>query len=333
MFFKRHTAQAEHSGGLDSQLFVGKVSGCCLRLLLFSITWSALATVATERQLIRDPHFQTGFYLLESKPGKRVVYGQVGGLVSGEPVWDLAQWSSRFPLQKTDAHVWPRTIVCSNAAKSVIAVTAGDGADLSLAANASVEYGAKARKSAAEPWVHLLVQQNLENPPALDDLAVCQFHVEARLKSCRLTRTEDYSPSRHAAQYFVYLTIGNRNPRAPGFGECFWFGIPLYDDRHAVVPAYQAQDFGETKLFIYTPSSDTFAPRSTHDGAWVTFERDLLPLMRQGLEEAWTRRFILGSKDLADYQPLGIFIGWELPGTFDVDLQIRNLSLKAVSKN
>jgi hypothetical protein len=39
--------------------------------------------------------------------------------------------------------------------------------------------------------------------------------------------------------------------------------------------------------------------------------------------------FIKGSGDLANYRPLGIFIGWEVPGVFDAVLQIRNLSLKA----
>ena len=50
--------------------------------------------------------------------------------------------------------------------------------------------------------------------------------------------------------------------------------------------------------------------------------------MRQGLEHARTKGFIKGSPDFADYRPLGIFIGWEVPGMFDVDLQIRNLDLK-----
>jgi hypothetical protein len=50
--------------------------------------------------------------------------------------------------------------------------------------------------------------------------------------------------------------------------------------------------------------------------------------MHEGLEHAWAKGFIKGSKDLTDYQPLGIFIGWEVPGMFDVDLQIRNLSLR-----
>ena len=54
--------------------------------------------------------------------------------------------------------------------------------------------------------------------------------------------------------------------------------------------------------------------------------------MRQGLEHARAKGFIEGSKDLADYRPLGIFIGWEVPGVFDVELQIRNLSLKAIAR-
>jgi hypothetical protein len=53
---------------------------------------------AGERELVRDPHFQNGFCLLEPKPGKRVVYGETGGLAPGKPVWVLAQWSSQFPL-------------------------------------------------------------------------------------------------------------------------------------------------------------------------------------------------------------------------------------------
>jgi hypothetical protein len=98
-----------------------------------------------------------------------------------------------------------------------------------------------------------------------------------------------------------------------------------------VVPAYEARDFGQTKQFIYTPASDRFARESTHDGRWVALDQDLLPLMREGLEHARARGFITGSSDLGDYHPTGIFIGWEVPGVFDVELQMRELSLKAVT--
>jgi hypothetical protein len=289
--------------------------------------------VAAERELIRDPHFQHGFFLLEPKPGKRVVYGELPGLNTSKPLWDLAQWSSKFPLTPHDIFSSHGTLCYSNHAKRILVGLAGTPeADLSLGVNASSEYGSRARKSGDEPWVHLLVQQDFENPPAMSELAACQFRVDARLKRSTLFRTDDYSPARHAAQFLIYLTIGNRNNKSPGYNQCFWFGIPVYDDRHRVVPAYEAQDFGATKLFIFTASSDTFSVKSTHEGEWVTLEKDLLPLMRQGLEHAWTRKFITGSHDPADFRPLGIFIGWEVPGIFDVDLQIRDLSLRAIGQ-
>lgn len=309
---------------------------CSLHLLaaglFLSLLLGTIPVRAQESELVRDPHFQNGFYLLEPKPGKRVVYAEINGLTNAKPVWDLAQWSSRFPLKPSDCLSVSTTLICSNTAKRVVVgAPRGSSADLSLAVNAAAEYS-RARKSAGDPWVHLLAQQDFENPPSMGDLAALHFHVEARLNRSVLVSSNDYSPSLHAAQYFVYLTVANRNPQAAGFGECFWFGIPIYDNRHRLVPAYEAQDFGDTKLFIFTPASTSFAQATTHDGDWVTFEHDLLPLMRQGLQHASAKGFIKGSNDLTDYRPLGIFIGWEVPGVFDVDLQLRNLSLRATAR-
>lgn len=285
-------------------------------------------------ELIRDPHFQNGFLLLEPKPGKRVVYGEVvNAATPAKQVWDLAQWSSKFPLVAARAERQPDgTLLLTNAAKRVCIGRPGSAdADLALGVNASVEYGNRARKSPEEPWVHLLVQQDIKNPPSLAELASCPFHVEAQLKHSKLHRTEDYTPARHAAQFQVFLTVANRNPKSPGFGQYLWFGIPIYDDRSRMAPAHAAQDFGDTKMFIYTVAADAFTKESTHDGQWVTFARDLLSLMREGLETGWKRGFMPGSRDLADYRLTGIFIGWEVPGIFDVEVQLRKLSLVAIS--
>lgn len=290
------------------------------------------AAAASDRELIRDPQFQRGFLLLEPPPGKRVAYAELAGVGRGQPIWDLAQWSSRFPLLPGDRLVSNESWVCGNRAKKiVIGLSGSPAAGLSLAVNAEQEYP-QARKSADEPWVHLLAQQNFENPPSLAELAACKVHLEARLKLCKLVNPEDYVPSRHAAQYFMYLTVANLNPHAAGYRECFWFGIPIYDSRTRIVPTYEALDFGGTNLFIFTPSSDTFCTRSVHDGEWVMFDKDILPLILQGIDHARRKGFLKGSNDPADYRPTGMNIGWELPGLFNVDLQIRNLSLSAVAQ-
>jgi hypothetical protein len=117
-------------------------------------------------------------------------------MTSAKPVWDLAQWSSRFPLQPGDCFSASPTLVCSNSAKRVAVGTARSSAgDLSLAVNASAEYP-QARRSTSDPRVHLLVQQDLENPPALGEVGALHFHLEARLKRSGLVSSNDYSPGR-----------------------------------------------------------------------------------------------------------------------------------------
>lgn len=302
--------------------------------LLCILAPAVLQAADPARELIRDPHFQNGFLLLEPKVGKRVVYGEVASAtVSAKPVWDLAQWSSKFPLDAARTKRSPAGVLCfTNLAKRVCVGAPGSAeADLSLGVNASAEYGNRARKSQEEPWVHLFVQQDIESPPSLAELTSCRFHIEARLKHSKLHCTDDYTPSRHAAQFQVFLTIANRNSKSPGYGQYFWFGIPVYDDRSRIAPSYQAKDFGDTKMFIYTLASDVFAKASTHDGQWVTFANDLLPLMREGLNAGWKGGFMSGSREPADYRLTGIFIGWEVPGIFDVEVQLRNLSLVALA--
>lgn len=284
------------------------------------------------RELIRDPHFQRGFIVLDPKPGQRVPYGLLPGLDrNNQPVWDLAQWSSKHPLQlEPPPSLSGGTLCYSNAAKIItIGRPGSNDADLTLTVNASAEYGQRARKD-GEPWVHLLVQQQIEQPPALAELSAARMHVEAQLRSSKTIDTPDYSPSRHAAQFQIFFSVQNLNRSSPGFGQYLWFGIPLYDDRDRFPKAHQAQDTGGTSMFIFTPAGDVYTQQSAHDQTWVVIDKDLLPLMREGLELAWQRGFLKDSRALADYRIAGMNLGWELPGLFDVEMQVRNLSLKAI---
>lgn len=302
-------------------------------LLLGLLVPRPLRAQDSGRELIADPHFQNGFQLLEPKPGQRVVYGEATeAAAAGKPVWDLGQWSSKYPLAAEVTKRLANGGFCfTNPAKRVCVGAPGTGdADLSLALNATAEYGDRARKSQEEPWVHLLAQQDFGDAPSLAELAQCHFHVEARLKHSQLHRTDDYTPARHAAQYSIYFPVANRNRQSPGYGQYYWFGIPIYDDRSRMVPAYQAKDFGITGMFIYTPATAAYAKESTQDGQWVAFDADLLPLMRDGLKAGWKAGFMPKARELADFRMTGIVVGWEVPGIFDVEMQVRNLSVVTV---
>ncbi len=300
----------------------------CL-LFSFSLTSVSAKPADEDRELIQDPHFQRGFILWNPKPGKHVRDGELKGFdASATPIWGLSQWNSKVPLDTASLNI-DGTLVYSNSAKAVTIGALGTArADLSMAVNAGAEYGVHARKSAAEPWVHLLVEQEFEPPARLENLSAVKVHVEARLLHSRLVQEKDYTPGLHAAQFQIFFTLQNRNRQSPGYGDLVWFGVPIYDNRARFPNAFKEQDFGGTAKFIFTPGGKTFTSTSAHDGNWVVIDQDLLPLMHEALKTAWARGFLKDSKTLSDYTIGGMNMGWELPGTFDVAMQIRNLSFK-----
>jgi len=289
------------------------------------------------RELVTDPRFQNGLTLLDPAPGKIVPYGKVAGPIAGpppqEPVWQLAQWASKYPLKaEAPLGLTGGAVRYSNEGKAIVIGSPQSGeADFSLAVNGKAEYGPQARKN-GEPWVHLLVQQGFAHPPSLDNLAGIDFHIEAKLKQSRLSRTNDYTPTLHAAQFQIFLSIQNLNHRSPGYGKYLWFGIPIYDDRERSPKGAAAKDKG-TGMYIFSTPSAKFTSRSAHDKDWISLNADLLPLVRKGLETAWTNDFLTESKSESDYFVAGMNMGWEVPGVFDVDMQVRNLSIKVHEKS
>lgn len=285
------------------------------------------------RELIRDPRFQRGFEVYDPKPGKKVVSGVLQwGDGAGKPVWGLAQWSSKSPLAGAKPERLPSGAVrFSNEAKAIAVGPAGtDDADLVMRVNGRVEYGDRPRQK-GEPWPHLLVEQAIEGHPSLASLQALQFEISVRLRHCEKFPMDGYTPNLHAAHFQVFITVQNRNRKSPGFGDFLWFGIPLYDDRRRIPTPFMAPDTGHNK-FIYTPHGQTFTSESAHGGQWVAVKSDLLPIMREALQVAWERGFLKDSQELADYCLGGINIGWEVPGIFNVELQVRDLSLKAVQR-
>ncbi|MBI1177692.1 hypothetical protein GC207_09660 [bacterium] len=311
--------------------------GAVLFTLLIAVVEPLIGFAADQnpaRQLIRDNHFRDGFVVWRPEPGKHVRDCVLKGIdPTASPVWGLDQWNSKFPLKPDSSSVGLEgMLVWNNAAKTVtIGRAETKEADVSLAINSFTEYGPHARK-AGDPWVHLLVEQEFLSPPPLDGLTSAQLHVEAKLLRSRNLHQRDYSPDVHAAQFQIFFTVQNRNPQSSGHGDLLWFGIPIYDNRERFPKEYKARDFGGTEKYIFTPAAQTFGAQSAHDGDWITIDHDLLPLMVAALKDAWSKGFLSASTNLADYAIGGMNMGWELPGTFDVAMQIRDLSLTVRAK-
>lgn len=291
----------------------------------------ALASPPVE--IVRDTHFQGGFVLLDPKPGKAVPRGELGGIEAGKrPVWKLAQWASKYPLENKPQLLPDHAVKYANEGKTVVlAPEANDASDLCLAVNGQVEYGSHVRKF-GENWVHLLVEQNIQDKRPLDQISKMPFHFEARLNRFKRYAMPSYSPDLHAAQFQIFFTIQNINKASPEYGNYLWFGIPIYDDRNRSPEAYTAQDAGKddaTNKFIYIPARKVFASQSMLERQWIVLDKDILPLLKDGLASAWQKGYLKGSTLLSDYAVSSINMGWEITGTFDVEMQVRNFSLQA----
>jgi hypothetical protein len=141
-----------------------------------------------------------------------------------------------------------------------------------------------------------------------------------------------YNPALHAAQFQMFLVVRNVNEQSKDCGNYYWFGVPFYDSRYDIPPSHKAKDGGKagaTGKFIYTIAGEQVNTEHLRENEWAEIDADLLPHVKAGLKEAVKRGHLTGS-DAGDYAVTGMNMGWELPGTFDASMQIRDLGILAV---
>jgi hypothetical protein len=255
---------------------------------------------------------------------------------AGGPAWGVAQWYSRFTLAGTKLEpLESGSARFRDGAKAVTFGRAGSPeADLVMALNAREEYQGKAPEK-GDPWPHLLVEQSLREHPRIARAARIPMGIEYKLLRAEPFHVAGWDERRHTAQFLLYITVQNGNRQSPGYADFFWFGVPMYDARYPLPRRHAAKDQSSEKKrgtgkFIFNPGGERYATKPAKEGGWVTIDTDLLPLIREGMESAWTAGFLAGSHELGDYQLGGINCGWEVTGPLDVAMQIRGLRLEAV---
>ncbi len=251
-------------------------------------------------------------------------------------VWKLCQWGTKHSLAKARCiHDADGDVSYANDAKKVlVGAEDSDNRDLILEIKGSSEYGNRARKH-GESWPHLLVEQQVCKVYPLDKLARLDFTLGIkRLYSENHMATDAYNPTLHAAQFQMFLVVRNVDEKSKDAGNYFWFGVPFYDSRHDIPPSHKARDGGKadaTGRFIYTIAGENVASGPLKQNQWAEIDIDLLPYIKAGLQDAVKRGYLTDSNP-GDYAVMGMNMGWELPGTLDASIQIRDFGLHAVLK-
>ena len=258
---------------------------------------------------------------------------------SGEPAWGLAQWYSHFDLgdAKHEVLVSGSSRFFDGAKAVTFGSPGSQDEDAIFAVDGHKEYGEHAPEK-GDAWVHLLMEQELKHHPILPALHAVPFRIEYRLLKSQAFHVAGWDDQRHTAQFLLYITIQNGNHDSKGAGDYLWFGVPMYDARSDLPKAYAARDITTAKKagtgkYIYVPGGEQYTTKPAKDGDWVSIDKDLLPLMRDSLEAAWRAGFLQDSHRPDDYQLGGMNFGWEVTGPVDAAMQVRGLSLAAVSED
>ena len=288
--------------------------------------------------LFADPQFRRGFLLSypDSSKGRAVEAVLNLGDANSTPAWRLCQWASRYSLAATPcAQGADGDRFYENEGKKVLVGGPGsENRDLILEVRGGAEYGDRIRR-AGEGWPHLLIEQDAVVLRPLDELAAIRFSLSLRLSHCESRMPADqYDPELHASQFQMFFIVKNIAADSPDRDNYFWFGVPFFDNRHDVPPAYMARDAGKgdaTGKFIYTVDGRAVGVTPMKTRQWLSLDADLLPFLRSGLSEAVQRGY-LKDADPHHYAVANMNLGWEIPGSFDAAAQIRDLRIAAIGR-
>ncbi len=311
------------------------------------LAWALCAATAGAADLIADPGFRQGFYV-KNREGKEQVLrwkNAVGQDKNQMPVWHTAQHFSKSCFADAAFSKFrDNGFSFHDDYQTLIAHPEDNDADIILGINAMKEYGGVWRQP-GDPWPHLYLQQDISQsrrglesgPPTVANLQRLNLEISVRLLYDRQHRGPEFNPNVHAAQFQLFLTVQNLNPKSKGFSDYYWFGVSLYDNRREVTTLFAMQDVSQarkkgTEKFIYDVGIAPFTSAVVAKGNWVTVRGDVLPHIRAGMEECWKRGFLPDSKDPGDYRVAGVFLGWEIPGLNDAAVAVKNLSLVAGAK-
>lgn len=278
-----------------------------------------------------DEDYQSGFDVYTTEEGNGTVCGALKKDEGGTaPVWTIAQWNSvnnivnGYRIIRDDLYLW------GDNSKQVF--IRPESNTLGLLLNASAEYSAD--RTANQPWPCLLLNQefDFEHHIKVNELASLFMNINFRITKMENHMNGSVNPSLHAAQLLWYITVQNRNVNSPDFGKYVWFGLQLYDSRYTFSPFYANEDGGKdvnTGMFIYLPEATDFLEKEAVVGSSVSVEYNALSRIKQAFSLAQSRGYLTNTV-FEDLYIGGMNVGWELPGTYDVCVEIDDINLYPV---
>ena len=291
--------------------------------------------------ILADPGFQNGFKVLGMSTADG---GNAGSTIfnpldsSGRQYWTIAQWGSRYRFADdcVTNDLGNGVFQYVNTTKEFTVDT--NNAILTFTGITSKCYDTP--RTGSEPWLHLLIQQSFKTSETrITDLSSVMVTLSNRLVKFEDHLGSAFNPNVHAAQFVFYFSVANKDNTS----SYIWFGIPVFDNRYEWMDPSSMFDKGTSSLMVgignkvlYQASGTNYiwkdgTIKASPDAEWSTFKVDMLPLIINALDTAHSNGYLTNTS-VDQLVITGMNMGWEIPGTYDVSMQIKDFSVMATKK-
>ncbi len=315
-------------------------------------------TISTEtvQEMLRDMNFSRGLSVskFHSNSSGGVPEGTLdfdGKCAEGGNIWSMGQWGCTTSFMNAEFSRDGSKLRYYDGSK-LYAFDAAKTGNISLAIKGSVEYGKdesgnyRDRLTAIENWPHNIIGQSfLKELGTVKGADRIMWECEYTVTQC--DRLTDYPVNKdlHAAQFQWFVSMYNDNPESESYRQSVWFGFSMFDTRsmNACPSGMAAYDGGKednTGMFIYMFSlaqvDDTLEwnvvekPTSVI-GIKRKVKVDVLPFIKAGIVSAQKKGALKGAT-FEDLVFSSTNIGWEIPGSYDVSVDIHAMNMYKVLK-
>ena len=299
-----------------------------MTLILGSCAKTSKTTTSNNLESIL-PLFDKGFTLTgyDSRYNRdigRLDYGEKAEVTD----WRIGQWGCTKNLVNS-THIKDGEADIYNDGSKILTIMNNGNFGFILDIDGSKDYVRD--REAGEAWIHFILEvPSMPNKVKLSSINSIEFYLEFTLTK-EINNNINYRPDLHTALFIWYLALKDLNPDSKGYGDYYWFGLPIYDYRYDYSPLFAAQDSGKedrTNQFIVNPDGHTFLNTVVTLNEKQYLQYDAYQAVKDAYDLARSRGFMKDSA-FEDLAINNIYIGWELPGNFDVSMTVDQMSLKA----
>lgn len=285
-------------------------------------------------ELLGDPMFKGGINIDATGFGNDVdgrVYADYMGTATDDTYWNYSQHNCNLSTRNGEEYKEGDWFVYTDsmdrdAVSKVLKVNPTAGS-VALNCDASKDY-TEPRTSGTDPWVHMLLGQGFYNETFVADMDELILDISWTLTKMENKTGDAYNPSLHAAQFQLFFVVESANPAE---ANGLWFGMPFFDNRETELTEPNGLFDRGTMMYISSMGNAAYMDELATVGNKVSIKHDLLPEIKTALENAQALGYMQYST-FEDLYLVNMNIGWEIPGIFDVGVDIHNFNLKAKYK-